>query len=91
MWKRKVKVTPLAEIKCKVFEDNNDVLEMAKVHKYQPRTKPLNVKLHHFRSYVESEEVTIHPIDTSEQLADYLTKPLNVQVLEYLRKLVMGW
>ena len=37
------------------------------------------MKLHHFQSYVESKEVTIHAIDTTEQLADYLTKPLNVQ------------
>ena len=91
MRRRKVKVATTAAIKCKVFEDNSGALEMAKVHKYRPRTKHLNVKLHHFRSYVESKEVTIHAIDTTEQLADYLTKPLNVQMLEYLRKKVLGW
>ena len=36
------------KIKCKVFEDNSGALEMAKIHKYRPRTKHLNVKLHHF-------------------------------------------
>jgi hypothetical protein len=86
-----VKVSAKADIHCKVFEDNSGALEMAKVHKYRPRTKHLNVKLHHFRSYVERKEVTIHPIDTSMQLADYLTKPVNQETLELLRKQVMGW
>jgi hypothetical protein len=89
--KQGVQVVTEANIKCRVFEDNSGALEMAKVHKYRPRTKHLNVKLHHFRSYVEAEEVTISAIDTSEQVADYLTKPLNAQMLQYLRKKVMGW
>ena len=80
-----------AHIYCKVFEDNSGALEMAKVHKCRPRTKHLNVKLHHFRSYVEREEIEIHPIDTLEQLADYLTKPVALEILLRLRKLVMGW
>ena len=91
MRRRKVKVRTTAETRCKIFEDNSGTLEMAKVHKCRPRTKHLNVKLHHFRSYVESKEVTIHPIDTSEQLADHLTKPLPLQTLQYLHEKVMGW
>ncbi len=42
-----------AKVHCRVFEDNSGALEMAKVHKYRPRTKHLNVRLHHFRDYVE--------------------------------------
>ena len=87
----RVQVATTASIRCRVFEDNNGALEMAKVHKYRPRTKHLNVKLHHFRSYVEKREVTIHPIDTKDQLADYLTKPVNYEILSRLRLLVMGW
>ena len=44
--------TAQARVHCRVFEDNSGALEMAKVHKYRPRTKHLNVKLHHFRDYV---------------------------------------
>lgn len=51
----------------------------------------MNVRLHHFRDYVERKEISVHKIDTKEQLADYLTKALNADTLEYLRKLVMGW
>ena len=38
---------------CRVYEDNSGALEMAKVHKYRPRTNHINVKLHHFRDYVD--------------------------------------
>ena len=76
---------------CKVFEDNSGALEMAKNHKYRPRTKHLNVKYHHFCNYVKQGEISIHKIDTAEQLADYLTKPVNQDILDYLRGKVMGW
>ena len=41
------------DVHCQVFEDNSGAIEMAQVHKYRPWTKHLNVKLHHFRVYVE--------------------------------------
>jgi hypothetical protein len=80
-----------AKMHCKVFEDNSGALEIAKIHKYRPRTKHLNVKLHHFRDYVSRGEIAINPIDTKEQLADYLTNPVNVHILRKLQKEVMGW
>ena len=79
------------KVHCRVFEDNSGALEIARVHKYRPRTKHLNCRLHHFRSYVDSKQVTIHAIGTKEQPADYMTKPLNVDTLRYLRKKIMGW
>jgi hypothetical protein len=75
---------------CKVFEDNSGALEMATTHKYRPRTKHLNVKLHHFRDYVTRKETSTQPIDTSNQLADHLTKAVNQQTMEKLRCEVMG-
>ena len=79
------------KVKCKVFEDNSGALEMATTHKYRPRTKHLNVKLHHFRDYVSRGDITIHKIDTQSQLSDYLTKPVNEDILIKLRTIVMGW
>jgi hypothetical protein len=41
-------------VHCKVFEDySGALLEMAKNHKYCPRTKHINVNMHHFQDYVE--------------------------------------
>ena len=76
---------------CKVFEDNSGALQMANIHKYRPRTKHLNVKLHHFRRYVNEGKINILPIESANQQADYLTKPVRIDVLSKLRKLVMGW
>lgn len=79
------------KVHCKVFEDNSGALEMAREHKYRPRTKHLNVKLHHFRDYVIRNEISVHKIDTKDQLADILTKPVNEDTLTRLRPKIMGW
>lgn len=78
-------------IYCEVFEDNTGALEMAQIHKYRPRTKHLNVKLHHFRKYVNDGLIKMKQIGTEDQQADYLTKPLPLHKLVRLRRLVMGW
>jgi hypothetical protein len=83
--------TSQATILCHVFEDNSGAIEMAKVFKYRPRTKHLNVRLHHFRDYVERQEITIHHISSHDQSADYLTKAVNEDTLKRHRKTVMGW
>ena len=83
--------TSTPKVHCKVFEDNSGALEMAKIHKYRPRTKHLNVRLHHFRDYVERKELSIHAINTNDQPADYLTKALNETTLQKHRYQIMGW
>jgi hypothetical protein len=80
-----------AKIHCKVFEDNSGALEIARNPKYRPRTKHLNCRLHHFRSWVESKRISIHKIASKDQLADYLTKAVPLHILLPLRKKVMGW
>jgi hypothetical protein len=51
----------------------------------------MNIKYHHFREAVQNGHVTIHAIDTLDQLADIFTKPLGVDLFEKLRQLIMGW
>ena len=79
------------EIYCEVFEDNSGAVEMAMNHKYRPRTKHLNVKLHHFRDYVTRKEIIIKAIRTDKQLADILTKPVEEKILVRMREILMGW
>ena len=83
--------TAQSTVHTRVYEDNSGAIEIAKHHKYRPRTKHLNNRLHHFRDYVSRSEVSIHPIGTDQQQADYLTKSLNKETLRKLRFLVMGW
>ena len=42
-----------SSVHCKVYEDKSGALEIAREYKYYPRTKLPNVKLHHFRDYVD--------------------------------------
>jgi hypothetical protein len=80
-----------AKVHCKLFEDNSGALEMLQKEKYRPRTRHLLVKLHHFRDYVDREEISIHAIRSEDQQADYLTKPVGEEILVKLRRLVQGW
>ena len=77
--------------KCKVFEDNESCIKVAKSPKFTPRTKHIAIKYHHFRTYVQDGTIEIHSNDTKEQIADIFTKPLAEASFVYLRKFLMGW
>ncbi len=61
---------------CKVFDDNYGALEMARLPKLCPRTKHINVCYHHFRGHVPKKLIKIFHVDTKDQIADALIKPL---------------
>ena len=71
-----------------VIEDNKGYLELTNLPKMQPRTSA--IKYHHFRKHV-NKSLFIHSINTNEQIADALTKPLEQSKFEYLRKKLCGW
>ena len=75
----------------KVFEDNAGAIEIATNHKYRPRTKHLNIRLHHFRKYIESGKIVIEKIPTASQQADIFTKPLLIEQFQSLRKMLLSW
>jgi hypothetical protein len=54
---------------CKVFEDNADALELARLPKLHPRTKHINVCYHHFWEHVRKGLIKIFPINTKDQIA----------------------
>jgi len=78
-------------VHCHVFEDNIGALEIAKVPKMRPRTKHVNVKFHHFQDYVDRREITLHAINTHDQPANMLTKPLATPMLAQHHATIMGW
>ena len=77
-------------IHCKAFEDNSGTLEMAKVPKMSPRTKHLNNVYHHFRESIQNNEVTLIAVETDNQLADLLTKPLPDNLFQCFRDKVLN-
>ncbi len=79
------------KLHCKLFEDSSGALEIAKVPKMRPRTKHLNVKYHHFRSFVTDGLVSIHHVSTEDQIADIFTKALSQDLFEKHHKSIIGW
>ena len=80
-------------IHCTAFEDNNGALAIAKVPKMRPRTKHINNKYFHFVEYTSRDDAPFEfqKIDTTEQPADVLTKPLAVDLFLKHRKWLLGW
>jgi hypothetical protein len=78
-------------IRCTVFEDNAGALELANVPKMRARTKHINSKYHHFRSFVSRSIVSVIKCHTTDQLADNFTKPTTLVLFLKHRKGLMGW
>ena len=78
-------------LKCTLFEDNNGCLQLARAPRMNPCTKYIRLKYHYFRSYVQNKLVKIEPVDTTNQLADMLTKSLESPQFCKLRKELLGW
>jgi hypothetical protein len=83
--------SPKPKVHCKVFEDNMSCIKVAESPKFTPCTKHIAIKYHHFRKHVADGTVTIHHIDTKQQIADIFTKPLDEGLFNSLRHMLMGW
>ena len=70
-----------------IFEDNSSCIQLAHNPVHHERTKHYEVKLHYVREMVESGDIQVVKIHSSENIADLLTKPVTPQVL---RSLVSG-
>ena len=80
------------EMICTTWEDNRSCIKVAESPKITPRTKHIALKYHqYFRQFVSNGTVVIKPIDTKEQTADILTKPLDEKQFVYLRRKLCGW
>lgn len=73
-----------------IFEDNQGCIALAENPVHHQRTKHIDVRYHFIRERVESGEIKIVYVPTSEQVADILTKPLAKVKFEKFRTLMMG-
>jgi hypothetical protein len=82
----------LSTFKITCWEDNAGALTLANLAPGQntPRSKHYDIKMHWFRSHL-SKDIVVKKIDTKEQLADILTKPLPADLFKALRKMLLGW
>jgi hypothetical protein len=74
-----------------VFEDNDACLQFARMPRLNSQTKHIGIPYHWFRSYVESNHITLVRVDTTNQLADQFTKGLLTPAFRMARKQLLGW
>ena len=79
------------KVHCKVYEDNSGALEMVRLPKMRPRTRHMAVRLHHFREYVRTKQVSISKVPSRYQLGDLLTKPQPKDLFESQRESNLQW
>ena len=82
-----------SKIHCKVFEDNQGAIEVAKEFRLRPRTRHINVKYWHFALFMKEHEgiMSINWIDTKNQLADALTKSTSIELFNKFTENICGW
>ena len=71
-----------------VFYDSQSVIHLTKNNRYHDKTKHINIKHHFIRDVVVVGEIMVEKIDTSENPADMLTKPLPVTKFKHCLDLV---
>ncbi|WVZ63821.1 hypothetical protein U9M48_013424 [Paspalum notatum var. saurae] len=64
--------------------DNNSAIELAKNPVLHDRSKHINIQFHYIRECVAGGQVVLVHVDTAQQLADLLTKPLGQRRLAQL-------
>ena len=72
-------------------EDNTSALTLATEQRLTSRTRHYHCRWHFFWQHVQNGDVEIIYCDTSEQDADYLTKPLVHEKFVQNRVRVQGW
>ena len=82
--------TPL-NVYCEAFEDNQSCIAVTESKKPPTRTKHIAIKCHHFRSLVGNKDIRIKHVDTKQQVADMLTKPIDDNQFFKLRHMLMSW
>ena len=55
---------PKSEVFCKLFKDNQSWIVVAESNRFSLRKKPITIKYHHLRSFIQKEIIRICYIDT---------------------------
>lgn len=72
----------------KLFEDNQGAIALSKNPAHHTRTKHIDVKYHFIRDAIESKEIEVEYCQTNKMIADILTKGLQKQKFEELRRMM---
>lgn len=73
-----------------IYEDNQAVLFLTETVKVHPRTKHINKILNFIREFITEEVICLIKVHTSINVADIMTKNLDVKQFLFLRPLLLG-
>ena len=72
-------------------KDNQEEVAFPVAPQIRPCIKLIAIKYHHFRIFVANVDVEIKYVDTKEQIADILIKPLDPELFGNLLYNINGW
>jgi hypothetical protein len=70
-----------------IFSDNQGAIQLVKNPKFHKRTKHIETKYYLIREKYDQQQVEVLYVNTKQQLADLLTKPLPRDPFQHLRAL----
>lgn len=77
---------------AKVFQDNMSTIALASKGKATAaRTRHISIRYFFAKDRVESGDIAIEYMPTSEMIADIMTKPLQGQLFYKMRQMLMNW
>ena len=76
--KRLLKELGHKQEKISLFYDSQSALHIARNLAFHPKTKHISVQYHFFQEVVEEGTVNMQNIYTKDNLANTLTKPINI-------------
>ena len=72
--------------KSPIYCDNMSVINLSKNTTQHARTKHIDIRHHFLKDNTSKEVVTLDYINSENQIADILTKPLNESIFTKLRR-----
>jgi len=84
---------PGANLHVRIHEDNVGALTLAGLEprRMTLRSKHYAVKYHWFRTHIKPKNITLHKVDSTNQLGDIFTKGLGHTQFIKLCRMLMGW
>lgn len=89
VWIKKL-LSPLynCQVPTTLFVDNQSALKMIKNPEFHKRTKHIDIKFHYIREKFNEGVFKLEYINTRNQVADILTKPLPRPAFEFHRRVL---
>jgi hypothetical protein len=77
------------KLPIKLFSDNQAAISISTNDINHSRTKHIDIRHHYIRDAIKNKEVELSWVDTNNQVADILTKPLAISQFDTLRSKLM--